>query len=139
MIGYADVKSVPVHFHAQRIGNYDAINTVVPYNLMRMNVGGAFNPSTGVFVAPKPGKYYFAFSGLGWGSAVKVQLQMKSGSADWIKIGENHALGWSTMALQLAQADQVRSFHLLGIIHDRDGNNFSNFIGWLLEEDVFSY
>ena len=132
---------MPVSFHAQRVGNYDAVNTVVPYNLIRLNVGNALNPSTGVFVAPKPGKYYFGFTGLGWGSYVKVQLQMKIGSADWIKIGEAHGSAWNTMALQsalqLAMGDQIRLVHILGTIHDNDGNNFSDFVGYLLEEDVF--
>ena len=108
---------------------------------MRLNVGNALNPSTGVFVAPKPGKYYFAFSGLSWETYVKVQLQMKIGSADWTKIGETHATPWNTMALhstlQLAKGDQIRLIHIHGIIHDADGNNFSNFVGLLLEEDVF--
>ncbi|XP_046642707.1 uncharacterized protein LOC124327756 [Daphnia pulicaria] len=140
-IGYADIKSSPVSFHAQRVGLYDAVNTVVPYNLIRLNIGNALNPSTEVFVAPKAGRYYFAFTGLGWATYVKVQLQVKVGSVDWIKIGEAHGTAWNTMALQstlqLAKGDQIRSVHLLGVIHDADGNNFSDFVGYLLEEDVF--
>ncbi|EFX82174.1 hypothetical protein DAPPUDRAFT_101618 [Daphnia pulex] len=98
-IGYADIKTSPDSFHAQRVGLYDAVNTVVPYNLIRLNIGNALNPLTGVFVAPKAGRYYFAFTGLGWATYVKVQLQMKVGSADWIKIGEAHGAAWNTMTL----------------------------------------
>ena len=108
---------------------------------MRSNVGNALNPSTGVFVAPRPGKYYFAFTGLSLRIHVKVQLQMKIGLADWTKIGEAYATPWNTMALQstlqLAKGDQIRLVHIHGIIHDTEGNNFTNFVGLLLEEDVF--
>ena len=44
--GLSDIKSLPVSFHAQRVGNYDAVNTVVPYNLIRLNVGNALNFTT---------------------------------------------------------------------------------------------
>ncbi|XP_057376866.1 uncharacterized protein LOC130698082 [Daphnia carinata] len=140
-IGFADVKSFPVYFHAQRIGNYGAANTVIPFNQLRLNVGNALNPVTGVFIAPKAGKYFFAYSGLSWDSNAKVQLQMKSATADWSKIGEAHCTPFNTFALQssleLKKGDEIRIIHIHGVIHDRDGNNFSNFVGLLLEEDVF--
>ncbi|EFX82184.1 hypothetical protein DAPPUDRAFT_241333 [Daphnia pulex] len=142
-IGFNDIKSSPVSFHAQR-ENYkvdNAVNSAVNYSLVRLNVGNALNPSTGVFVAPKAGRYYFAFSGLGAFDSVKVQLQMKVGSTDWIKIGEAYGTAWNTMALQstlqLTKGDQIRLFLLQGTIHDFDNNNFSNFVGYLIEEDVF--
>jgi hypothetical protein len=34
------------------MGLFDAVNTVVPYNIIRLNVGNALNPSTGVFGNP---------------------------------------------------------------------------------------
>ncbi|KAI9563422.1 hypothetical protein GHT06_010885 [Daphnia sinensis] len=140
-IGFADVKSSPVYFHAQRIGNYGAANTAIPFNQIRLNVGGALNPATGVFLAPKSGRYIFLFSGLSWDSNAKVQLQMKSATGDWSKIGEAHCTPYNTFALQssleLKKGDEIRIIHIHGVIHDRDGNNFSNFVGLLLEEDVF--
>ncbi|KAK4026441.1 hypothetical protein OUZ56_015439 [Daphnia magna] len=140
-IGFADVKSSPVYFHAQRIGNYGAANTGIPFNQLRLNVGGALNPVTGVFLAPKAGRYFFAYSGLSWDSNAKVQLQMKSATVGWFKIGEAHCTPFNTFALQsiidLKQGDEIRIIHIHGVIHDRDGNNFSNFVGLLLEEDIF--
>jgi hypothetical protein len=48
--------------------------------------------TSGLFVAPKFGKYFFAYSGLSEGSSpARVELQLKTNTADWTKVG--HAYG----------------------------------------------
>ena len=88
LIGYVDVKTSPVYFHAEKTSSYAAVGTTIPFEMFKLNVGNAIN-STGVFVAPKPGTYFFSFSGLSIANAVgRVDLQMKNATADWFKIGQ---------------------------------------------------
>ena len=93
----------------------------------------------GVFVAPTPGKYFFAYSGLCWNNEAKTQLHTKTTTPNWSKIGDALCTSYNTLSiqstLQLAKGDQVRIFLLQGKTHD-DGNNFTNYVGWLLEEDI---
>ena len=77
MIGYVDVKTSPVYFHAQKSESHTTPNTVVPFEILRLNIGNAMSTS-GLFVAPKFGKYFFAYSGLSEGSSpARVELQLK--------------------------------------------------------------
>jgi hypothetical protein len=63
----------------------------------------------------------------------------KTGTEDWLKIGDAHCTSFNTLSIQLtvqlAKGDQVRIFLLQGTTHD-DGNNFTNYVGWLVEEDI---
>ena len=62
-IGYVDVKSEPVYFFVQRYDSFDSHNSIIPFQIERLNVGRAFDLSSDIFTAPKPGKYFFSFSG----------------------------------------------------------------------------
>ena len=62
MIGYADVKSSPVYFYVQRNTSYSAMGSIMPFELTRLNIGGAMNTSSGIFTAPRNGIYSFHFS-----------------------------------------------------------------------------
>ena len=62
-IGYNDIKTAPgVSFYVQRNSTYASVNTTIPYEVTRLNVGGAMNAVTGVFTAPVNGRYYFSFT-----------------------------------------------------------------------------
>ncbi len=110
-----------------------------------MNVGNAMS-SSGLFVAPKSGKYFFAFSGLSdRASSARVEFQMKTGDdKNWIKIG--HAYGqwnFNTLAiqniLQLGKGDQIRLILQEGSLHS--GTYYgpsTTFAGWIMEEDIQS-
>ena len=97
-------------------------------------------------MAPLNGKYFFAYSRLCWDNEAKIQLQMEtsgtktSGIATWLKIGDAHCTTYNTLSiqstLQLVEGDGVRIYLSLGTTHDADGNNFTNYVGWLLEEDI---
>jgi hypothetical protein len=50
MIGYIDVQTSPVYFHAQRSSGYPILKTVIPFDLLRLNLGNTMNTS-GIFVA----------------------------------------------------------------------------------------
>ena len=66
-----DVKPGPlssgggVHFFVQRDRATQA-NTegVIPFQIEKLNIGGAINTSTGIFTVPKNGVYHFSFSGM---------------------------------------------------------------------------
>ncbi|EFX69010.1 C1q and tumor necrosis factor-related protein 5 [Daphnia pulex] len=62
-IGYVDVKSAPVHFYVTRDTTFKLTNTPIPFDLVRMNEGNAMDLASGKFTAPRPGIYYFSFTG----------------------------------------------------------------------------
>ncbi len=140
-MGYFDVKTSPVYFHAQRTSSYRMnLNAPIPFDLFRLNLGNAMNTS-GIFVAPKPGKYLFAYSGISMHNAnARVELQVKTDTKDWSRVGqawgEHHAQTFSLQTtLELAKGNQIRLMLLEGAILD-DASHFTNFIGQLLEEDI---
>jgi hypothetical protein len=109
-----------------------------------MNVGNAIY-SSGLFVAPRSGKYFFAFTGVSPDNYVRVEFQMRTGvNANWIKIG--HAFGqknYQTLTLQyilqLGRGDQIRLMLQGGVLHSISTpyGPLTSFSGWLMEEDIF--
>jgi hypothetical protein len=96
--------------------------------------------TSGLFVAPKFGKYFFAYSGLSEGSSpARVELQVKTDTADWTKVGHAYGgTGHQTYSLQatfdLAKGNQIRLMLLEGEMYDNE-SHYTNFVGHILEED----
>ncbi|XP_046448033.1 uncharacterized protein LOC124196842 isoform X4 [Daphnia pulex] len=139
-IGIVDVKSAPVYFQAQRTSSYSTVDSVVPFDLIRLNDGKALDPS-GVFVAPAPGKYFFGFSGLSDnGALARVVLEVKTATVDWSRVGEGYGdTTFKTFAfhatLELLKGDQVRLVLTEGAIHDSDLHFYTNFVGVLIAQN----
>ena len=125
VIGYFDVKTSPVYFHAQKSKSHTTVNTLVPFELLRLNLGNAMNLS-GVFIAPKSGKYFFSYSGISEGNTnARVELQIKNDTVDWTRVGQAFGnTGHQTFSLQatleLAQGNQIRLMLLEGKINDNE-------------------
>ena len=140
MIGFFDVKTLPVYFHAQKSKSHLNVNTIVPFELLRLNLGNAMSLS-GIFVAPKSGLYFFTYSGLSEGNTnARVELQVKTDTVDWTRVGQAYGhqvlQTFSLQAnLELAKGNQIRLMLLEGQIHDND-NHYTNFVGHLLQEDI---
>ena len=62
-IGQVDVKSSPVYFYVQRNNYFNTTVTPIPFDVERLNAGGAMNLSSGKFTAPRDGIYEFSFMG----------------------------------------------------------------------------
>jgi hypothetical protein len=142
MIGTVNVKSAAVYFHAQMSKTYSAALTTVPFDSIKLNVGTALNPATGIFVAPTSGKYYFAYSGLSdAGVRARVRMQMaNAGTTNWKLVGEGYGdPSYKTFSmhatLELVKGDQVRLYLSEGIIHEANLAYYFNYVGWLLEEN----
>jgi hypothetical protein len=54
-IGNAGVKSLPVIFYAQKNSKFSTQGVPIPFELERLNIGGAMNGKTGKFTAPRNG------------------------------------------------------------------------------------
>jgi hypothetical protein len=146
-IGYADVKSLPTYFYVQKTGPFSTSGVPIPFELERLNIGGAMNITTGKFTAPRKGVYFFAFSGVGvldrpgW---VDVGLMVNG-----VQIGraECHSTTgggeWETLTLQstieLKAGDSVwlQIVALQGAyLQDISERQFTHFSGWMLQEDL---
>lgn len=139
-IGYVDVKSTPVYFYVQRYHNYAVKNTIIPFEVERLNIGGAMDLKTGVFSVPTAGVYFFTFSGLRGvddKSSMQIHLQVNGqtvGTAYSAETGtvasERHVTVSLQSTLELKRGDKVSLF-----LHW--GNLFylaNHFSGVLLQE-----
>jgi hypothetical protein len=134
LIGTVDMKSTPAYFYAQKTSSYSVANTVVPFESTKTNVGGAFDTATGEFTAPAAGKYFFVFSCLSSDIPTRVNLEVNSAAVAQT-YGEIFAQTLTVHAtLQLSKDDKVRMFLVEGSMKE-DGVKFTNFAGWLIEED----
>jgi hypothetical protein len=61
-IGYVDVKSVQVNFHAMRNSLFSTEFKPIPFDLVQLNEGNAMKLASGIFTAPRPGTYFFSFA-----------------------------------------------------------------------------
>lgn len=147
-IGYTDVKSSPVYFYAQKNVSQSVVGRI-PFEFMRLNIGGAMDASSGIFTAPRKGIYSFAFTGSG--------VYPTSSSYDTLRIilvlnsntvgfgithtqddGSYHTISLHS-TLELQEGDQVWiSIHstATGAYLYDDNGHFTHFTGHLLQENV---
>ena len=134
------MKTSPVYFHAQRTVNYANASTTLPFEILRLNLGGGMSTS-GIFVAPESGKYFFTCSGLSnVNSNVRVEMQVKTDTVDWSRVTQGHGSGgYQTFSLQatleLAKGNQIRLLLGEGAAHDTQFR-YTNFVGQLIEEEI---
>jgi len=112
----------------------------MPFEIMKLNVGNAMNMTTGIFTAPKAGIYYFAYNGIkdAYAAATDLYLQL-NGNKTAIAHATNTGGGMAMSVhatLKLQAGDKISLVLAQGVVHDFS-NNFSNFVGWLLEEHDF--
>ena len=150
-IGYANVKSTPVHFYVQRNSSFNTTGTPIPFDLARVNEGNAMNLTSGKFTTPRPGIYFFSFTGL-------VEFPASSSLSKFTMIlylngaiiGLGHVEEANTVfgqndqvtvqsTLNLKKGDrvwlQIWDFSEGVYLYD-DSNHFTHFTGFMLEEDI---
>lgn len=138
-IGNVEVKTKSVYFHVFRNTSFSSDQTTVPFEIERINVGGAMDLKTGIFTAPLPGTYRFQFYGLKNESNVclGVYLQVNGVNVHYSfssKISLFVPISLSSF-VQLKVGDKVNV--RIGICGELFDNHlhFTHFSGWLVEEN----
>ena len=146
-IGNVEVKTRSVHFYVQRNTSVTK-GGILRFQLARLNVGGAFNLSSGIFTAPVNGIYHFEFSGvrdpLEYNTAIFLQLNgVRVASSynhisnidKWAAGGHSFITGVLNASFRLKKGDRVNLFKdkvkLMENMHF-----YTHFTGWLVEEDL---
>lgn len=105
-----------------------------------LNLGNAMNISSGIFTTPKSGIYSFSVSGLnsyGKGSLRVYMLlngiQITNG---YVGDGTTSHMMSIHSTLRLKKDDQISLRLSSGVLHDHPSYFYTNFVGWLVEEDL---
>ncbi|EFX82610.1 C1qdc1 protein [Daphnia pulex] len=151
-IGYADVKSAPVHFYVQRNSSFSRENTPIPFELARVNEGNAMNLTSGIFTAPRPGIYFFSFAGL-----ARLSSSSKAWFQSYLNLNGNR-IGTSFVTQYNDPVDQYSPLTLQSTLNLKKGDqlwvqivsssvsssylydnsdHMTHFTGFLLEEEIF--
>ena len=162
-IGNVQIKTKAVHFYVQRSSKYPTNSGVGPitFDVEQLNVGGALNLKTGEFTATVDGIYHFEFRCIKDGVVARessIYLQFRAKDPNDVKRviyhmmrGENgqvvagtamsslpsHSTGSLTASLKLRKSDVVKihSLSSRGNLYE-SGAHYTQFVGWLVEEDL---
>jgi C1q-related factor len=112
---------------------------------VELNLGGAMNEATGIFTAPRPGKYFFSASGIARHATpsslmvvlIKNGVAMSKAYADESNTNYQYETFSLQSTLSLRAGDQmwleIGSISPGASLH---GDNFTHFTGFLIEEDI---
>ena len=137
-IGYVDVKTDSgVYFYVGRTSPYTTTESVIPYDVAQLNIGGAMNLASGVFTAPTNGRYHFNFVARAASDVTVTDVLLRLNGVQ-IAFGHGH-FQYETFSISatvsLQKNDAIDIYLNQGAIHDT--NNFwTQFTGILLEEDL---
>jgi hypothetical protein len=151
-IGYADVKSAPVHFYVQRNESFHNKSTPISFNLAVVNEGNAMDLASGKFTAPQPGIYFFSFAGVARLYSPFIYYFYTSLYLNGNQIGRSTVSGnirnatdqYSPLAVQstlnMKKGDQV----WVGILYSSSSSSYlyddiyhyTHFMGFMLEEEI---
>jgi hypothetical protein len=149
LIGYADVKSAPVHFYVQRNSHFFEQDIPIPFDLAVANEGNAMDLTSGIFTAPAPGTYFFSFAGVARLYASPPAMFFFTLVLDGNSIGKSFVREdidpinqWGPLTLQstlnLKKGDRVWmqiSFSGSSHLYD-DQDHATHFTGFMLEEEI---
>ncbi|KAI9561382.1 hypothetical protein GHT06_012339 [Daphnia sinensis] len=149
-IGFVDVKSFPTYFYVERGSQtYNQVNIPIPFDVERLNIGEAMNLQSGIFTAPRTGKYFFTFSGLAKFPGISSHEDFycglhKNGNhldikchADKDGVGYEYETFSLQSTLPLQVGDQIwMEIDAMSPGVFLNGYHFTHFSGWLLEEDI---
>lgn len=153
-IGFNDVQSSPTYFYVQKNSSFSQFDTPVPFEIEKLNTGGAMNLKTGTFIAPQKGTYFFSFSGIAYfpGSTVRQGFRMNLylngqaiGDCYEDEVASTFSFGafntiHTTLALQASDKVWVQIASISEGVYLYEGdhpfNHYTHFIGWLLREDI---
>lgn len=152
LIGYVDVKSLPVYFYVQKNDmNIATQKTPIPFEVERLNIGKAMNLTSGIFTAPRAGTYFFSFTGIASFPATPTTLTLRLGlylnghelGNGYADHGHNIGLYKSfsfQSTLKLQAGDKVWlaiSYSSARVeLHDNKAFHYSHFTGQLIEENI---
>jgi hypothetical protein len=128
------------------------MNIPIPFHSAVVNEGNAIDLTSGIFTAPRPGIYFFSFTGLAYFPASPVLSYVRLGvslylNRNYIGLGyvreENTAGQYSPLTLQstlnLKSGDQVWMEIYLqesGASLFDNSNHYTHFTGFMLEEEI---
>jgi len=142
-MGYVDDKTKSVSFYVQKNASFLMNRKRIPFEVVRLNIGNAFNPKSGVFTAPVSGTYFFSFSAIRKNNKdlyvhlrvnrVQVSVAYATSFQSWYNPTVMRSI------LKLEAGSKVDVWLKEGDIHDHNEENrgpHTHFVGWLLEEDL---
>lgn len=112
---------------------------IITFDTVITNVGNAYHPHSGTFIAPRSGLYVFTWTIRLWGNSYFTsELLVNNNVVNWIYIDPAHTIDGSvsgTAVVHVNQGDDVLirtdpDFHNGNIISDKNGK--SSFAGWIV-------
>lgn len=144
LIGNVDVKTRSIHFYVQRTTSFTSPNSIIRFESVRLNDGGAMDYINGIFTAPVYGLYHFEFSGhrATPSPSLNIALQINGSPVGFAQTTPPSAGLTSmeslslTVSLWVKAGSQVSLFNSgSGVLFD-SSNRYTHFTGWLVEEYV---
>ena len=112
------------------------IDDVVKFEDVKVNRGQGYNPSTGVFTAPRKGLYHFSCVIMAH-SSHQVHYQLNKNNAAYIR-GYSNKSGYATSTIsdviEMKKGDRVFIKHRGSNSEEITGNHHSTFSGYFMQE-----
>ena len=139
-IGKNRKRRYPVYFNVQKNVGYCKPKSSIPFEIVNINVGGAFDSEHQEFVSPLDGIYEFTVKGLKTGKQQVTEVSFRLNGtpvaftyADIASSHDYHAPFSMNSILKLEKGDRIDLLLKKGCLYD-DNNRYTQFTGKLLVE-----